>query len=335
MRPNDPALHVLSRRALILGGAVLLTGCARSGQNPNATAGASASSTSTPPPTPALYLAPADDALPNFKQVAGRFAQGLATYGPSVRPSATAPPADYLGGSAELARAAAPLFMADRWSRAEVEFVQYGGLTPVSPRATSGVAMVVLRQILQTRSGEATTVRRTLDVRLLQRSGVWHIEALASAGGQPAERPAELAAPANQVLDDDRIDLPDSARWDIFSGQISPALLHVMLRLADIAPFRTTVLKTGHPERVVDGRASPPVSAHWRGQAVDIHTLGGLPVAEAPAALVRAVVETAGAVEEVSQVGAPPGFDLDAGGRRWFANLVHADHLHIAVRGAA
>lgn len=287
------------------------------------------------PTTPPRYQAPRGEALPNFKGAAGRFVQEIATYDPSSSAPVPSPPANYLGGSQDLRAAAMPLMLPDCFSRAEVEFVQYGGLTPVSPRATSGVAMVVLRQVLQSRSGKTTVVRRTLDVRLRQRTGVWGIEALASAGGAAIERPSQLTAPAQQVLDDQRIDLPDSARWDIYSGQISPDLLHVMLRLADVTPLRTTVLKTGHPERVVDGRTSPPVSAHWRGQAVDIHSLGGVPVAEAPAALIRSVVETAGAAKEVSQVGAPPGFDLDAGGRRWFTNLVHADHLHIAVRRAA
>lgn len=338
MSRHNHVAHVLSRRALILGGAVVLTGCARDRESKGAAPreeGRGERAQPTPPPAPAPYQAPAGDALPKFKEVAGRFAQALATYDLTSQASLPSPPAAYLGVGPELATAAAPLMVADRWSRAEVEFVQYGGLTPVSPRATSGVAMVVLRQVLQTRSGDATVVRRTLDLRLRQQDGVWRIETLASAGGTAIERPTQLAAPAQQVLDDERIDLPDSARWDIYSGQISPDLLRVMLRLADVTPLRTTVLKTGHPEKVVDGRTSPPVSAHWRGEAVDIHSLGGVAVADAPAAVIRSVVETAGAAKEVSQVGAPPGFDLDAGGRRWFTNLVHADHLHVAVRRAA
>lgn len=328
MKGHGHVQYVLTRRSLLLGSAAVLAGCAESarrGRSPLP----QGQSRPTPPPVPALYPAPAGDALPRFKEVAGRFVQGLATYDPSDRPAV---PAAYLGADEELAAAAAPLVLPDHWSRAEVEFVQYGGLMPMSAQATSGVAMVVLRQVLQARDGDTTVVRRTLDLRLRQQDGVWRVETLASAGGLPVTPPAQLPAPAQQVLDDGRIDLPDSARWDIYSGQISPALLGVMLRLADVTPLRTTVLKTGHPEKVVDGRASPPVSAHWRGQAVDIHTLGGTPVAQAPPAVIRSVVEMAGASNEVSQVGAPPGFDLDAGARRWFTNLVHADHLHIAVR---
>ncbi|TAL20563.1 MAG: hypothetical protein EPN99_09050 [Frankiales bacterium] len=332
MKPHDVATHALSRRGLILGSAALLAGCTRIGGGQAGRPTKTGSAEPTPPPTPALYRAPAGDALPAFKEAAGRFAQGLATYDPSDSTPLPTPPGEYLGVAEELASAAAPLVMSDHWSRADVEFVQYGGLTPVSAQATSGVALIVLRQVLQNRRGDALVVRRTLDVRLRQRGGIWRVEALASAGGTELERPAQLAVPAQQVLDDSRIDLTDSARWDIYSGQISPNLLRVMLRLADVTPLRTTVLKTGHPERVVDGRTSPPVSAHWRGQAVDIHSLGGVPIADAAASVIRSVVETAGADKDVSQVGAPPGFDLDAGGRRGFTNLVHADHLHIAVR---
>lgn len=333
---------MLSRRALIFGGSALLAGCAEADSRSGLPGRRSAPPRVAPPPvtpppptappTPALYQAPAGDALPMFKQAAGRFAQGLATYDLDGPTPLASPSADYLGGAAELATAAAPLLRSDRWSRAEVEFVQYGGLVPVSPQATSGVAMVVLRQVLLSRDGNREVVRRTLDVRLRLEAGVWRIASLASGGGIVVQRPLELAAPAQRVLDDVRLDLPDSARWDIYAGQISPDLLQVMLRLAEVTPLRVTVLKTGHPARVVDGRTAPPVSAHHRGQAVDIHSLGGVPVAEASAAVVRSVVAAAVAATEVSQIGAPPGFDLDAGRRRSFTNLVHADHLHIAVR---
>ena len=325
--------RVLSRRALLLGGVAAVTACS----GPIADVGEPAVKvTSTPaptaPPTPALYEPPAGEQLPKFKRLAGRFAQTLATYDASGRPAPPQRPPDYIGSEPALAAAAAPLILSDRWSRAEVEFVQYGGLTPVSPAATSGVAMVVLRQVLQSRDGDSLVVRRTLDLRLRQQQGAWRVTELASAGGPPVSPPARLPTAARQVLDDRRIDLPDSARWDIYSGQISEHLLRVMLRLADVTPLRATVLKTGHPQRVVDGRTAAPVSAHWSGRAVDINALGVVPIADSPPALVRSVVEAAGALQEVAQIGAPPGLDLDGGGRRWFTNLVHADHLHVAVR---
>ena len=319
----------------MLGGAGALLGCSA----PSASGGASGakrlpSRAPTPPPAPAPYEPPLEDALPNFKRVSGRFAQDLATYDVSAEPPAP-PAAEYLGSQQSLLTAAAPLLLADRWSRADVEFVQYGGLTPVSPAATSGVAMVVLRQVLQSRDGDTVVVRRTVDLRLRQQEGAWRVEELASAGGLATAEPERLAVPALSVLKDHRIDLPDTARWDIYSGQITQELLEVLLLLADVTPMRVTVLKTGHPQYVVDGRTSAPVSAHWLGRAVDIYALGAVPIAKSPPALIRRVVETAGALEVVAQIGAPPGHDLDGGGRRSFTNLVHADHLHVAVRAAA
>lgn len=332
----------ISRRALLLAGASVLTGCAEDrGPGPRTLGRDRANRPKPPPPpspsppAPAPYQAPVGDALPNFKQVAGRFAQALATYDAAADAPRPLPSAGYVGTPQELDTAAAPLRAAGRFSRAEVEFVQYGGLTPVSPQATSGVAMVVLRQVLQDEAGETSIVRRTLDVRLRQEAGIWQVERLASAGGTPIGRPTQLSMPAQRVLDDARIDLPDSARWDIYSGQISEDLLRVMLRLADVTRLRATVLKTGHPERVVDGRTSAPVSAHWRGRAVDIYGLDDVPVAEAAPAVIRSVMQTAGSIAAVSQVGGPEGFDFDARGRRYLTNLVHADHLHVAVKGLA
>lgn len=333
--------HDVSRRALLLAGVAALAGCStdpRPGPGERTRNGGATKRpkpSPPPPPAPAAYQAPAGDALPTFKQTAGRFAQALATYDAVDGAPQPLPTSGYVGAGPALAAAAAPLRPPARYSRAEVEFVQYGGLTPVSPKATSGVAMVVLRQVLQDEAGATKIVRRTLDLRLQLDGGLWQVAGLASAGGSPLARPQQLAAPAQMLLDDDRVDLPDSARWDIYSGQIAQDLLTTMLRLADVARLRATVLKTGHPERVVDGRVSAPVSAHFRGRAVDIYALDDVPVAAAAADVIRSVMQTAGGIATVSQVGGPEGFDLDAGRRRYLTNLVHADHLHVAVRGGA
>ncbi len=333
--------HDVSRRALLLAGVAALAGCStdpRPGPGERTRNGGATKRPKPPPPpppAPAAYQAPAGDALPSFKQTAGRFAQALATYDGVDGAPQPLPTSGYVGAGPELAAAAAPLRPPARSSRAEVEFVQYGGLTPVSPKATSGVAMVVLRQVLQDQAGATTVVRRTLDLRLQLDGGLWQVAGLASAGGSPLARPQQLSVTAQRLLDDDRVDLPDSARWDIYSGQIAQDLLATMLTLADVARLRATVLKTGHPERVVDGRVSAPVSAHFRGRAVDIYALDDVPVADAAADVIRSVMQTAGGIATVSQVGGPEGFDLDAGRRRYLTNLVHADHLHVAVRGGA
>lgn len=338
-RVSMSSAPLVSRRALLLGGVAALAGCA---DTPRTGAERRAQSSPRPPlpsparpPTPPPYVPPPGDALPNFKLTAGRFAQSLGTYEAGRGPLAAGAPAGFVGSPSELSAAAAPMVQQDVWSRGEIEFVQYGGLTPVSANARSGVAMVVMRQVLHSTSGDTTVVRRVLDVRLVQQQGAWRVEALASAGGSPLPPPVGLPAASESLLRDDRVDLPDSARWDLYSGQISVALVEVLSILKDVAPFRATVLRTGHPERVVDGRAAAPVSAHWLGRAVDLNALNGVPIASAATPDLRRFIEAAGALPQVAQIGAPVGLDLDGrGSRRYFSNLVHADHLHIAVKGA-
>ncbi len=265
-----------------------------------------------------------------FKQTAGRFAEALAT---SDISEAFLPPVGYVGSVAELSQVSTELRAPDQWSRGTAEFVQYGGLTPVSARAVSGVAIVVLRQVLLSPEGGSTVVRRTLDLRLRRDAQGWRVTAVGSVGGNPVERPAQLSAAAREVLGDERIELTDTNRWDIYSGQTNEPLLATLTQLAQVARLRVTVLKTGHPRMVVDGRAAPPVSAHFLGNAVDINSLDGVPVAQAEPAVVSAAVTAAVRSALVAQVGTPNGFDLDGRGRRTFSNLVHADHLHVAVRG--
>jgi hypothetical protein len=325
----------LSRRSVLLAGLGLLSGCGVDGPAGNEPSTRPAQprrspAPPSPPPTPALYTAPADDALPRFKQTAGRFAQALATYDPEVRGIAV-PPA-YVGEAADLVLAVTPLRRVGFWSRAEAEFVQYGGLRPVSARATLGAALVVLRQTLQSPDGEISVRRRTFDLRLRQHGGTWAVEQVASVGGYPAELPSALSAAARAVLNDQRIDLPDTARWDIYSGQTSAGLLSVMTGLADVAAFRVTVLKTGHPQQVIDNRTAPRLSAHSFGRAVDINAVAGTTVAQTPAVTLGRFVTAAAGRTEVHQVGAPDGYDRDGRGRRTYTNLVHADHLHIAVK---
>lgn len=323
---------------MLLGGASLLVGCSGDPEpalpSGSATGGAGGPlSTSQPsqPPAPPLYAAPPGTELIEFKEAAGRFAQAVAT---ADLGEPFVPPVGYAGGAGELSEAATRLRPPGLWARSEAEFVQYGGLTPVSVDAASGVAIVVLRQILTSPEGGSSTVRRTLDLRLHRDGGSWQVASLASVGGDLVEPPAQLSAAAREVVSHERIDLTDTSRWDIYSGQVSAPLLATLLQLAKVARLDVTVLKTGHPRTVVDGRAAPPVSAHFLGNAVDINSLDGIPIAQSAPAIVRAVVAAANNSAVVDQVGVPTGFDLDGRGRRTFSNLVHADHLHVAVRGA-
>ena len=94
-----------------------------------------------------------------------------------------------------------------------------------------------------------------MDVRLMRgASGAWEFEELASAGGQPVARPAGLSPLAASVVDDPRIDLPDSAIWDIYSRYTDHALLEAMLDIAERTPLLRHRVENGTPaQRVRNG----------------------------------------------------------------------------------
>jgi hypothetical protein len=180
--------------------------------------------------------------------------------------------------------------------------------------------MVVVRQEI----GIAAETR-TLDVRLARAGGAWAFEQLASAGGEPIPRPSRLAPEAVRVLDDSRIELPDSARWDIYRGRVAPALLRVMAELAQRTPFGVTVLSGGHPHNVFGtGRQSN----HTRGRAVDIYRLGRPHVVDdrAPNSATNQLARWLQARTDLSELGSP--WRLGPGS---FTDTVHQDHLHLAV----
>ena len=318
----------LTRRGFLAAGAATLAGCVA--QRQSAPSARSSAKPVQPPPAAPPYVAPGGDPLPAMKTAAGLFVQALATFGPAA---ASSPPPGYVGSPADLDRAARPLAAPGQWSRGIIDFVQLGGLTPVSKRASSGVCMVVLRQELQAPGGPASTVSRTLDVRLRRAGTAWEIEQLAAIGNA-VTADTRASAVGRRLLDNLRITMPDTARWDIASGSVSNDLLVVLTRLAQVTPLSLTVLKTGHPRLVVDGRRRPPVSSHFYGRAADIFALDGVPIAQVPAVELRRLLAAAIGLPTVRQVGAPVGYDTDGRGRRVFSNLVHADHLHVAVGGA-
>lgn len=188
--------------------------------------------------------------------------------------------------------------------------------------------MVVVRREAGRKTDPEVVETRTLDVRLIRVGGAWVFDDLACAGGTAIERPAGLSASARAVLDDPRIELPDSARWDIYRGGVAPSLLRLMADMADQGPYGVVVLRTGHPRYVF---GTTRVSQHTVGQAVDLYRVDRLLVVEcaasgAPRALARWLCER----DELGQLGSPWAL-ADTGGRS-FSDTVHLDHLHIAVR---
>lgn len=334
MTQHSTRPSMVTRRAVLLGGAAVLAGCTGrqlAGPNPDPAPSASARVAATPPPLPPPYRPEPGEPLPQLKLAAGLFVQALATSSAEGAPANASGLPRYAGPPGELALAQQALRRPGHWSRGEIELVQLGGLVPVSPQARSGVGLVLLRQTLQSLDGGVSVLRRTVDVRLSRLAGQWQVTGVGSVGGAPLARPAGLAPEVIAALDDGRIDLPDTARWDIYAGRVSPVLLAVLSELAGTARLGVTVLKTGHPRLVVDGRRSPPVSAHFLGLAADIFSLDGTPVSRAPAATVQRVVDHARSLAQVRQLGVPVGQDADGPRRRIFSNLVHADHLHVAV----
>lgn len=292
----------------------------------------------SPPPPPPFTPLPSDS-LPNAKRLAGRVTQQLTTYGSGEDALATATRAlDPLLSEESapspltadlLAPVVAPL-VAPGTSTSTIDYAQLGGYTPATAPPRCSV-MVVTRQVQVLPDGSRPTTIRTIDVRLEDLGEGWRLEAVADLGGVPVAPPPALPPDAQAVLTDPRIALPDSARWDVHAGLIGPNVLLALSRMAAIAPFAVTVLRSGHPVNVFGGDR---LSDHTRGLAVDIWSVGGRPVLGAPLDGPLAGAVARGMVSDqdlVTQVGSP--WDLDAvESSRSFTDAVHADHLHVAVR---
>ncbi len=279
-------------------------------------------SVAAPPALEPRYVVPEGEVEPEAKQLAADIAYSLTTYEESDDATTRFSSIAGLTGVELLAEAGEPLTHRGRWSRGLVLYPQLGGLT--NERVS---VMVVIRQTVGQGSDPEFSVVRTLDIRLIRGEVGWEFEALASAGG--AFDSIEDLALAGAVAADPRIEMPDSARLDILGGEISPILLEIMSELADIASYGVTVMATGHPYHVFEtGR----VSHHTLGRAIDINRVGDRHVIDDrdPDSRTRAFLQWVWEDPRVIQVGAP--WDVDGSGRS-FTNLVHQDHIHLAVIG--
>lgn len=301
--------------------------------------GAAPTARRTPTAAPTLppasrYVPLAGEPVPNAKQVAADFVAALTTRRSGQRPEdALAAAAAFTGTGFDAAAALAtsgPLFP-EPVAVGEVVYPQVGGLVPLGPGATSAVMMVVVRQRLLTPRRSTYDVVRTLDVRLAVQEGQWRVVELASAGGEPIDRPVDLDPRAVRALDHPALELPDTAVWDVHGRLISLDLLDLLATLADRTPFSVAVLRTGHPVNVF---GTDRVSNHTEGRAADVWRVAGTPVVTSGAAATAAgeVLDAALADPRLGQAGSPEGSDRDGGGRRSFTDLVHKDHLHLAVR---
>ena len=294
-----------------------------------------------PKPPPGPYEPIAGDTYPNAKRIAGRFVEQLMTYEAGdglrnvVRKAARKAHPDFdVAGVVERSK---PIFLRGAQSRGHVVYPQLGGLTIGSGKDRACV-MVIARQDVVDDNGDGFTATRTLDVRLAIRNDEWAVEDLSDAGGTPVDGPAtDLPDLARRVLEDGRIELPGSARWDILRGGTDTRLLKTMLDLAAVAPYSVAVLRSGHPRNVF---GTDLISGHTEGRAVDIWQLAGRPIVlQQPSKRSRAYAFAEAALKDfdVPELGSP--WDLDGPPepgkvKPSFTDAVHADHIHVAFKAA-
>lgn len=279
-----------------------------------------------PGPAPSYEILAAEPAAA-VKRAAADLAQALTTYGPDDTPaSIVARATDDPELAAQLRAVVGPLVHAGAWSRGEVVYPQLGGL-----EEDASAVITVVRQRMGNPDGSTTEHTRVLDVRADRGDdGRWRISELASTGGEPVPRPDDLSEAAAAVLDDERIELPDTVRWDVHRGAVDESLLALMARMADRAPYGVVVIRTGHSAEVF-GTDPPRPSRHSEGRAVDIYRVGDRHVVEdrergsGTHDLVRWLYDQ----PELAGVGSP--WALDGFGGRSFSDQLHQDHLHVAV----
>ena len=268
------------------------------------------------------FTAGAEEVFAAAKTVAARYCESIATFAASAT-------------SSDPAAARVGLWRPDTDAVAEVIYPQLGGLAPVSADATTAAVMVVLRQHVASAGATTAASRtRTLDVRLRRVGAQWEVAELVPYPPEAARVRADLPDIAVEVLSNDAIQLPDSSRLDIEAGYVDVRLLQIMSDLAEVCTYAVTVLRTGHPYRVIDGRKNAPVSSHARGRAADIWMIDGESVAEQRSRrdsrgyqVLSQTLVRGGA----RQIGVPTTWDVDGRARRVFANAVHDDHIHVAV----
>ena len=313
-------------RSTLLALTLVLGGCSGEGIGFETGGQNEASSTITSQPRldpSSPYVEASGEVEPVLKGVAALTVQALMSYDP-VSSSAAAARQRLVasGASPEIAERAGLVLVAGAHSAADIVYPQLGGLT--SERAS---VMTVVSQRLLLQEGQRQTVVRTIDVRLVRREGRWTVEDIPSFGGDPVPSPVNVPPSAARVLAHPAIDLPDSARWDIFTGRVGEPILALLADLADRHRLGVTVFATGHPHEVF---GTTRISNHTRGAAVDLWFVDAPVVGQrdAKGALPGLVNELLR--RGVTELGAP--FVVEGPNGPSFTDTVHQDHLHLAIR---
>ena len=212
------------------------------------------------------------------------------------------------------------------WSRGTVEYAQLGGW--LDNRIS--IIVVIRQEIGRENSGSPERVEtRTMEIRLAgSAAGGWTLETIASVGGRPIDRPIDLDPIAAAVVDHERIDLPDTAVWDVYEGKIDRQLLELMLDIADRMSYSVVVFQTGHAYHVF---GTDRVSNHSAGRAVDIYSFESKLVIDSHdrSSDLYALSEWIVSRYDIREFGSPWRFP-DAVAHT-FTNEVHHDHVHVGV----
>lgn len=199
----------------------------------------------------------------------------------------------------------------------QVVDAQYGGIL-----AASASVLVVVEQWVRQGDGSVRRTGDTFDVRLVSATPRWRVTEVNPA--RPGPSAAALTPAARAVLGDARIRLPHAARADVRSGQVHDSVLRALGALAAHHVLDVSVIRSGHP-RFVFG--TNRLSDHPRGRAVDVWAIDGRRVVDHANRRVVTDFMAAAAAHGTWQVGGP--VDLDGGGRQFFSDLTHQDHVHL------
>jgi len=256
---------------------------------------------------------------PEVKRRALRALEAIGTWGVAGGGSQAAASARLraLGVDPALIAQARPLLGTDRAAVTRVVDAQYGGIL-----ASSSSVLAVLDQWRLDADGQVRASGTTFDVRLVAAAPRWRITEFHPASPGPAS--STLPASARAVLASTRVRLPYAGRADIASGQVHTSVLGALLALAEHYVVDVSVVRSGHPIFVF---GTSRRSDHPRGRAVDIWALDGRRIVDpANRAFVERAMRVAASVGPY-QVGGP--VDLDGGGRQYFSDQTHQDHMHL------
>lgn len=276
----------------------------------------SAAPTTTTTPLPPPWEPGPGEPEPELKRVAARAVQVFATYGPGGGTmEATRARLVTAGLEPLLADGVGAVLHSSAAGSVEIVYPQLGGLS-----GTEASVMVVASLTV-----DDATRTRTFDVRAARTPAGWRATAIVSVGGADPDVEAPPAAAA--LLENDRVVLPDSARWDLEAGLVDTRIVDVLTVLSASYELSVTVFGTGHPANVF---GTVRMSNHTAGRGVDIWAVNGATVAtQRDAPLLRTLVDEARSLG-ITEIGAP--FDVDGVGGIVFTNTVHLDHLHLAFK---